>query len=288
MYGGIRLAEPVGFEPTVGSTPTQLFESCTFGRSDTVPERSLVQPHGAGEQPLSDGHVAEREPSILRRYDAQMAAVSLRTPWLQRRRRQWDARAALPGELVYAALGDSAAQGIGARSLDTSYVGRLAERLERHSGRSVRVVNLAQYGARVDDALKRQLPRALALGRVDLMTVAIGANDVRVSEHEGFLAHFDTLLARLPAHAIVADLPCFHLGEHEFDARHASQIMADSIRGAGLAFAPLHRVTELRRGWSSFPEFTWDQFHPSDLGYRVWESAFAGAVTRRARVLRAS
>jgi hypothetical protein len=36
------VAEPVGFEPTVGSTPTQLFESCTFGRSDTVPEKSLV------------------------------------------------------------------------------------------------------------------------------------------------------------------------------------------------------------------------------------------------------
>ena len=40
------VAEPVGFEPTVGSTPTQLFESCTFGRSDTVPGKSLV--HGAG------------------------------------------------------------------------------------------------------------------------------------------------------------------------------------------------------------------------------------------------
>ena len=36
-------AEPVGFEPTVGSTPTQLFESCTFGRSDTVPRTILVQ-----------------------------------------------------------------------------------------------------------------------------------------------------------------------------------------------------------------------------------------------------
>ncbi|MCU1424871.1 MAG: hypothetical protein JWM51_1162, partial [Microbacteriaceae bacterium] len=33
----------VGFEPTVGSTPTQLFESCTFGRSDTVPRKILVQ-----------------------------------------------------------------------------------------------------------------------------------------------------------------------------------------------------------------------------------------------------
>lgn len=273
------MAEPVGFEPTVGSTPTQLFESCTFGRSDTVPGKSLVQARGPGE--------LRPEPGIPRRYHADMAP-SPRTPWLRRRRRQWDARAALPGDLVYAALGDSAAQGIGARHLETSYVGRLAERLERHSGRSVRVVNLSRYGARVDDAIERQLPAALALERVDVMTVAIGANDMRAADHEGFLACFDALLAQLPAHAIVADLPCFHFGEREFDAWRTSQAMADRVRAAGLAFAPLHRVTELRRGWGSFPEFTWDQFHPSDLGYRVWESAFAGAVTRRARVLRAS
>ena len=39
-------AEPVGFEPTVGSTPTQLFESCTFGRSDTVPSTIVVHRRG--------------------------------------------------------------------------------------------------------------------------------------------------------------------------------------------------------------------------------------------------
>jgi len=31
----------VGFEPTVGGYPTQLFESCTFGRSDTSPGMTL-------------------------------------------------------------------------------------------------------------------------------------------------------------------------------------------------------------------------------------------------------
>ncbi len=34
---GLFLAVTVGFEPTVGGYPTQLFESCTFGRSDTSP-----------------------------------------------------------------------------------------------------------------------------------------------------------------------------------------------------------------------------------------------------------
>lgn len=35
------MAVTVGFEPTVGGYPTQLFESCTFGRSDTSPSASL-------------------------------------------------------------------------------------------------------------------------------------------------------------------------------------------------------------------------------------------------------
>ena len=35
------MAVTVGFEPTVGGYPTQLFESCTFGRSDTSPSSSL-------------------------------------------------------------------------------------------------------------------------------------------------------------------------------------------------------------------------------------------------------
>src|SRR6187399_970881 len=33
------MAVTVGFEPTVGGYPTQLFESCTFGRSDTSPPK---------------------------------------------------------------------------------------------------------------------------------------------------------------------------------------------------------------------------------------------------------
>src|SRR5690606_20097073 len=37
---GFSVAVPVGFEPTVAFT-TQLFESCTFGRSDTVPRTIL-------------------------------------------------------------------------------------------------------------------------------------------------------------------------------------------------------------------------------------------------------
>lgn len=211
-------------------------------------------------------------------------AWSLRTPFTNARRRAWERRAQQPGELLYVAIGDSAAQGVGARDLDAGYVGLLAARLQRRTGRTVRVVNLSRYGARLDDALDRQLPRLAQLDP-DLVTVAIGANDMVAYDAERFADGFARLLAALPRHAIVADLPCFHFGDREQDAVRASRTIADLVRTQGLAFAPLHRVTEKRRGWGSWPEFTWDQFHPSAIGYRVWESAFAAAVNRRARAV---
>lgn len=36
------MAVAVGFEPTVGYKPTQHFECCTFGRSDTPPRKRLL------------------------------------------------------------------------------------------------------------------------------------------------------------------------------------------------------------------------------------------------------
>ncbi len=182
------------------------------------------------------------------------------------------------------ALGDSAAQGVGARNLEASYVGRLATRLERLSHRTVRVVNLSRYGAGVDDAIERQLP-LLAELEPDLVTVAIGSNDMKGFDADVFTTSFTRLIGALPAHTIIADLPCFHMGERERDAVIASRTIADLAITHQLDFAPLHRVTEKRRGWGSFPEFSWDQFHPSALGYRVWESAFAGHVNNRARDL---
>ena len=212
---------------------------------------------------------------------------SLRTPFTVARRRAWRRRARETAELLYVAIGDSAAQGVGTRDLDASYVGLLAGRLQRHTGATVRVVNLSRYGARLEDALHRQLPELAAL-TPDLVTVAVGANDMANFDRAQFEAQFSQVLAALPDHSIVADLPCFHFGEREEDAVLASNVIADLVRARGLPFAPLHRVTEKRRGRQSFAEFTWDQFHPSALGYRVWESAFAGAVNRRARAVGAA
>lgn len=216
-----------------------------------------------------------------------IVTASLRTPWLEARRAAWRRRAQQPGELLYVALGDSAAQGVGTSDLDASYVGLLAARLQRNTGRSVRIVNLSRYGARVRNVIAEQLP-LLADLRPDLLTLGVGANDMRRFDRDEFGAAFEALLGALPSHAIVSDIPCFYSGARELDAVIASRLIANLVRAHGQALAPLHRVTEVRRGWGSVPDFSWDQFHPSARGYRVWESAFAGAVTARAATLGSS
>ena len=64
------------------------------------------------------------------------------------------------GVLRYVAIGDSAAQGIGASRPDRSYVGVLADDIHAATGRSVRVINLSISGATVDVAtlLERHRP----------------------------------------------------------------------------------------------------------------------------------
>lgn len=98
------------------------------------------------------------------------------------------------GALLYVARGDSAAQGIGASRPERGYVGLVAQRLRDTTGRPVQVVNLSRSGARIADVLERQLPELAALGRTpDLLTVAIGGNDVRAYDRATFARAADRL-----------------------------------------------------------------------------------------------
>ncbi len=60
----------------------------------------------------------------------------------------WREHAKTEGDLLYVALGDSTAQGIGASRPGNGYVGILADRIRALSGRTVRTVNLSVSGAR--------------------------------------------------------------------------------------------------------------------------------------------
>ena len=217
--------------------------------------------------------------SIIRR--RQSAGALRLSQTLHLNARWWKEQGQLPGEILYVAIGDSAAQGVGASRPDRSYVGLVAEHLRTRTGRTVRVVNLSVSGARLRDAIVAQLP-ALATLRPDLVTAAIGANDIAGFDEERFEGELATVYDALPEGSIVGDVPAFYLGGAEKRARIANSIVHRLAAERGLDVAPLYEQTR-RQGGARYAlnQVAADFFHPNDRGYRVWASAFYPLVDRR-------
>ena len=187
----------------------------------------------------------------------------------------WRDHAKQPGEVLYVAMGDSAAQGIGASRPDRSYVGVLARDIRAVTGRSVRVVNLSVSGATVELAVRDQLPK-FAKFRPDVVTVAIGANDIAKDrwDPEVFERGIREVFSVLPGHALVANLPFFYFPHNERKVLLANRILRGVADEFGLTVVPLHTVTRLRGVRRMLTHFADDFFHPNDHGYRIWADAF--------------
>jgi lysophospholipase L1-like esterase len=196
--------------------------------------------------------------------------------WSKRRYAEaWRTHAAdsFPNEICYVAIGDSAAQGIGATAPHNGYVGLLASLGERHCKRPVRVINLSVSGAKARDVIEGQLPRLAALG-ADIVTCAIGGNDVRRFDARRFEAEIREIARALPAHALLADVPCFYSGRGEVRSRAAGAIVRREADAAARTLVELHAATEGRTRAEVRGDFALDMFHPNDRGYTVWASAF--------------
>ncbi|TFD56765.1 SGNH/GDSL hydrolase family protein [Cryobacterium suzukii] len=190
----------------------------------------------------------------------------------------WRDNAKQPGELLYVAIGDSAAQGIGASSPNKSYVGVLADHVRLATGRTVRVVNLSVSGATVALAVRDQLPRFDKL-EPDLVTVAIGANDIAQWNPDAFETGIRSVFDALPPHALVADLPCFHLPHNEIKVAMANEIIRRIAADRTLTVVPLHATTKRAGFRSILTHVAKDRFHPNDRGYRSWAEAFLPAMS---------
>lgn len=181
------------------------------------------------------------------------------------------------GEILYAAIGDSAAQGIGASAPKNSYVGVIADHIREATGRTVRVVNLSISGATVGLAVADQLP-AFSRHKPDIVTVSIGANDIAAFDPVVFRSGIEQVLDALPSDAIVADLPYFYFPKNERKVAIANEIIRHAAAERGLQVAPLHESMRRHRLRGILTHFAADLFHPNDHGYRVWASAFLPAV----------
>ncbi|MBC7707780.1 SGNH/GDSL hydrolase family protein [Polaromonas sp.] len=183
----------------------------------------------------------------------------------------WKQRSAVMGEITYVALGDSAAQGIGASKPANGYVGIIAERLERKTGKTVRVVNLGVSGAKVQDVIDKQIPQ-LKNYKPDYVTIEAGANDVVNFNAAKFKASYDQLVPLLPANTVVATMPNFG-GRISRDnaVKAANNIVRETAASRGLLVADLYTVTKSHE--SPF-NYAADFFHPNNRGYKNWADAF--------------
>lgn len=170
---------------------------------------------------------------------------------------------------LWVVLGDSTAQGIGAPSWDEGYVGQLRRALDDGSEQPWRVVNLSRSGARTDDVLERQLP-ALAEMRADLVTCAIGANDI-VRRVPGLEDRMRQVIGRLPERAILATLP---QGLGPDRSQVVNQVIRTEAPAAGLVVADVWA----RTGPPWHGKYAEDRFHPGALGYADWAAAFADVL----------
>ncbi len=193
----------------------------------------------------------------------------------------WVQKTQKTGELTYLALGDSAAQGIGATSPMRGYVGVVAKRLETQTGQSVRVVNLSVTGAKMQDYLNSQAP-AIKKYKPDVITVEIGANDVANYNASQFRTDFKKVLTTLPSGSYVSNMPLFNSrpGSTE-NAKSASRIVKEELNNhPGLVFVDLQKQTQNHQSIFGFAP---DLFHPNNLSYKNWADAFWIKISQHLR-----
>jgi acyl-CoA thioesterase I len=170
---------------------------------------------------------------------------------------------------LWVALGDSAAQGVGATAHDRGYVGLVLARLRERTGEPWRVVNLSRSGARTREVVDEQLTRALEL-RPDLLTAVVGGNDALRTRREQWLRDVDDLCAALPAGAVVSTTArgVFERKTQVVNARVRERAAQHDLRVADL--------------WSftgpPYKGLYADGFHPNDRGYVQWADALSAAL----------
>lgn len=184
------------------------------------------------------------------------------------------------GEVLYIALGDSTAQGLGATSPMRGYAGLISKEIENKTGKKIRLINLSVSGARIPDVTNNQLPQLKKYSMNDetVVTLSIGANDLRQHERQNFTDNMEMLLSQLPPQTVVADIAYFGGGRYrrlEPEVVEMNKVIADLAKKYNLTLAPLHEVTKAKE---HLGVHSVDWLHPSNKGYKNWFEAFAQAL----------
>ncbi len=184
----------------------------------------------------------------------------------------WELKANESGEITYLALGDSAAQGIGASSPMRGYVGIIAKRLEQKTGKTVRIVNLSVTGATMSDYLSEQASKIKDID-ADFVTIEIGANDIPGFEENKFRSEFKQVISSLPDGTYISNMPLFNSRPSSTSkAELASTVIEEELKASPeMNFVDLQKQTSENKSIFGFAP---DLFHPNNISYKNWADAF--------------
>jgi GDSL-like lipase/acylhydrolase family protein len=169
---------------------------------------------------------------------------------------------------LWVVLGDSLSQGVGASSIEHSWVLETQRTLAGHGFR-YRIVNLSFSGARVSDVVGRQLPALAGLpGAPELITVLIGSNDIIRRDLRARLPeHYRAMLSALPKGTLVATVPRSRGVQVE-----VNRIVQEAEAAGAVVAVPLHFAAGARAP---------DHFRPDDTGYAAIAADFTTAILSR-------
>lgn len=192
------------------------------------------------------------------------------------------------GVLHYVALGDSAAQGVGATHVGASYVALLGDRLAEATGRDVAITNLSVSGAVTGDVVTRQLPLLAELGFTpDLVTLDIGGNDVVFAAEntvESFSESFEAIVAALPPGSFVGDVPWFLIPGLSRRSRAMTDRATELISRYGHHLVPIYQTMRETGYLRFYTNTAQDWFHPNDKGYLAWTDLFWDEIVRSGKL----
>jgi acyl-CoA thioesterase I len=179
---------------------------------------------------------------------------------------------------LWVVLGDSTAQGLGAPGPYGGYVGQALQELRRKTGQHWRVLNLSVSGALIRDVLADQIPQLPA--QADLVTCGIGANDILYSAPAKLFGDMRALLATVPEHTVVLDLPLpagYWWIVGRMSVPYIARINRVIREVADERKLPVAEVSaHFTPPWTG--KFSVDSFHPSQDGYRDWTRALLAAI----------
>lgn len=216
---------------------------------------------------------------------------AFREHWAEPREHHPDgaSRADHPAGVVhYVALGDSAAQGVGASHVGASYVALLGRRISEATGRSVAITNLSVSGAISGDVVSAQLPALAELGfEPDIVTIDIGGNDVVFAldnTTDSFTESFDAILTSLPAGSFVADVPWFIIPGLEQRSKAMARRAVELIDRHGHHKVPIYDSMREEGRLRYYTKTAADWFHPNDRGHREWADLFWAQIQASGRI----